>query len=271
MSLRPADTRLKLVLLGCAGILAVLLERPASLGLLAACCALAALLAPVGARWRWRGTLLVLALVWSTVLSQGLFYAADPRVALVTLGPVTIYREGVMHGLVQSLRFVAVALAGVGLAASSSPDSLLDALLALRVPWGLAFLSATALRFLPVTGREIQAIRAARARRGRPVFARTPWAWLALEVAMVRPVLARSLRRAKTLAESLDARGFDASSARSGRLREPMPAFQKVVAGLATGLVALLVAGRVLFALYLAELVYVPALRPLYGIVRRWM
>jgi energy-coupling factor transport system permease protein len=271
MKRRATDTRTKLVLLAVAGLLAVVLERPASLGLLALLCALAALRVPVGARWRWRGAGIVLALVWSTVLSQGLFYAADPRVALFTVGPVTVYREGVTHGMIQSLRFVAIALAGIGVATSTPADGLLDALLSLHVPYGLAFLSATALRFLPVTGREILAIRSARARRGRPIFARSPWAWLELEVAMLRPVLARSLRRARTLAESLDARGFDATSARTGRARPPMPWLERIVVGGALGSTALLIAGRGLYTLYLAELFYLPTLRPLYGLVRTWM
>ena len=55
----------------------------------------------------------VAGIVWGTTLSQGLFYGDEPRVALVQLGPVAIWREGVQWGLVQSLRLVAVTLAGL--------------------------------------------------------------------------------------------------------------------------------------------------------------
>ena len=76
------DPRTKLGLVACAGILAITLERPMMLGLFAGCCAVPLLWVGVRAQWRRRGLITVAAIIWSTVLSQGLFYAEQPRVSL---------------------------------------------------------------------------------------------------------------------------------------------------------------------------------------------
>lgn len=263
------ESRIKLGLLACVGTLAVTLEGPVPLGLLVLASAAPVLMSPASRGMRIQGTLSVLALVNSLVLSQGLFYGAEPRVPLLELGPLTLYREGIEHGLVQSTRFVAVALAGLALALTTPPDRLLSAMVRMKMPFGLAFLSATALRFVPVVGREIQAVRRARARRGRALWARPPWRWLLIEVAMLRPVIARSLRRARALAESLDARGFDSLGGATLAVPERASWAQILLLGSCALLTLGCVVARILFALYLSELLYYPALRPLYGFVRQ--
>ncbi len=266
------DPRTRLALLACVGLLAVSLDRAESLALLCVLCALPLLLLDLGATWLKRGLLAVAAVVWGTVLSQGLFYSALPRAPLIELGPLTIWKEGVSWGLVQSLRFVAAILAGLAVAVSTPPDRLHAALLRLRVPFALSFLATTALRTVPETGRTVLAVRAARRERGRPAPARSPIAWLRLEVAMLRPVVAESLRRARSLAESLDARGFDPSSAPRAVARPLRFArWELPILATALGLTTAVVGARVLFILYSSELLYVPALRPLYGFVRAWL
>ncbi len=262
------DPRARVVLVGLVGVLAVCLDRPASLALLLLASAAPLLARPPATRDLARGLLLALGIAWSTVLSQGLFYNEQPRVALFTLGPVTLWREGAVHGLVQSFRFLAVTTAGVALARSTPADRLYMGLLGLRVPFGLAFLVATALRFVPEAAREWATVREARARRGRPAYRRGPGAWLALEAAMLAPVLARAVRRARALAESLDARGFDPTVPRRPREALHMGTGEKLGLGLTLGLVGLVVAARVLFALYASGTWYHPGLRPLYAWVR---
>ena len=265
------DPRTRIALLVAVGLLAVLLDRPASLGLLAAVSALPLFLLPIGWTWRRRAVVAALAVIWSTVLSQGLFYGDVPRVALLSVGPFTLWREGIGHGLTQSLRFIAVTFAGLAVAVSTPPDRMFAALVRLRVPYGVAFLAVTALRFVPDVGREVLIVRRARAMRGRPVLARTPWAWLALEMQLLRPVVARALRRATAMAESLDTRGFDAASPRAVRRPLRLAWWEPpLLIGVATGVAG--VAGmQGLYWLYLAEVAYMPSLRPLYGFVRTWL
>lgn len=265
------DPRARLGLLGCVGLVVLCLERPMALGVLALLCAAPLIVLRPARAWWGRGLLAALTIVWGTLLSQGLFYAEQPRVALISLGPLTLWREGAVYGLAQSLRFLALTLAGAALALSTPPDRMLAALLRLRVPFGLALMAAAALRFAPELARELVVVRQARARRGRPAWKRAPWAWLALEVALLRPVVARCWRRAMNLAESLDARGFDPLAPRAVRRPLVMGARDWAVLGAAAAVTGVVVALRVIFLLYTADLVYVPALRGVVALVRAWL
>lgn len=265
------DPRTRIVLLGLVGVLAVALEQPTALAALALLCALPTWTWAGQRGWRLRGAFLIAAGVWGMVLSQALFYDGRPRVALATLGPLTIWQEGATYGLVQSLRLVATTLAGLAIAVSTPPDRLFAAMLRLRVPFGAAFLAITALRFVPQVSREVWVVRCARARRGRPVHHRSPWAWLALEISLLRPVVARALRRSRTLAESLDMRGFDPAAPRAVRRPLRMHAWEPGLIAVASTATAVVVTSRLLFLLYTAEIFYLPRLRPLYGFVRDWL
>jgi len=264
------DPRTWLGLLTAVGILAIALDNPLSLGILAAT-TLLALLATRASRLGFQVIGVVLAVVWSTTLSQGLFYGMEPRTPLFSLAGLVVYREGALHGLVQSLRMVAVTLMGICVALAVPTDRLAMALVRLHVPHGLAFLSAAALRFLPQVVEDLATVRRARAGRGRALLRRSPWAWLRLEVSLVRPVVARSLRRARTLAESLDARGFD--PLRPSRPRHPlvMGWGERAILVLAGVLVLVVTGARAVFTLYTAEVLYLPWARPLYNFVRHHM
>ncbi len=270
-AIQPADPRTRLGLLVAAGLVCLALDRPLSLLLLCCITALPLFFLRIERRWLLGGALGVLTLIWSTTLSQGLFYADEPRVMVARLGPLALYREGLAHGLVQSLRLIAMTLGGLALSLSTPPDRLFAALQALRVPFGVAFLAVTALRFVPEVGREWLTVREARAARGRPLWRRGPWAWISEEVALLRPVVARSLRRARALAESLDVRGFDPLISRTHYRPLRMSRGEGALLAFALSFAALLVALRLLYVLYTAELLYLPALRPLYGFVRGWL
>lgn len=265
------DPRTRIVLLLCVGLLAVCLDRPGSLGLLCALCLVPLISLRIPGVWWRRGGLAVAAVVWGTVLSQGLFYRDLPRIPLIEMGPIVVWKQGVFWGLVQSLRFVAAILAGLAVAVSTPPDRLHAGLLRLRVPFALSFLATTALRTVPDTGRTFLAVRAARRERGRPAWKRSPWAWLRLELSMLRPVVAEALRRARALAEALDSRGFDPQAPRAVARPLRLARWEWPVIGAALGLTASVVAARVLFILYTSEAHYIPQLRPLYGLVRNWL
>jgi energy-coupling factor transport system permease protein len=266
------DPRTRIGLVVCVGLLAITMERPASLGLLAGLTLLPFVLPGGGGRRHLRTALLIsAAIVWSTVISQGIFYREEPRLAWLHLGPLTIWREGVFYGLVQSLRVVAVGLAGVSLSTSTPPDRLHAALLRLRLPFGLALMATAALRFLPELAEAWTVVRRARARRGRPAHHRSPAAWLRLEVGLMRPLVARALRRSWTLAESLDSRGFDALAPRATRRPLAMAPWEPPALATAAILTLAIVAARLLYLLYASDSVHISVLRPLYGFVRAWL
>lgn len=265
------DPRARLALLLCVGVLAVVLSRASSLGALALAAGMPLLFLGLSRTWLLRGGLALLAIVWSTVLSQGLFYAELPRVPLLRVGPVVIWTEGVLWGLVQSLRFTATLLAGIAVAISTPASRIHGALLRLRVPFGLAFLASMSLRAVPETARSVWIVRWARARRGRPLLARSPWAWLRLEVELLRPVIAEALRRARSLAEALDSRGFDPAGVRPERSPLRFTRAERALLVAAVSLTVGAATARILFVFYAAEILYLPWLRPLYGFVRAWL
>ena len=157
------DPRTRLLLVLATSVLSITLESPLALGLLTGLSAMALVRSGLDPRW-WKRVLgLALIIIWSTVLSQSLFYGEQPRVAWLQFGPLTLWREGIIWGLVQSLRLLSVGLAGVALAVSTPPDRIFAALIRLRVPFALAFMAVTALRFVPQVGAEIQIVHRARA------------------------------------------------------------------------------------------------------------
>jgi energy-coupling factor transport system permease protein len=265
------DPRVSLGLVFSWGIAGLCLEGPLPLGILALLPVMTLLLQSRTAAWRGRIFVGIIVLLWSTLLSQGLFWAGWPRTPLLAVGPLRLYREGVEHGLVQGLRFVAGLAAGGLLAATTAPDRLVQALLALRLPFGLALMASTALRFVPLVAEEWAVIRQARAARGRPLWRRSPWRWLQAELELLAPLSARALRRAQVLAETLDCRGFHPTAPRRARVPLQFRRPDLLVLSCILPALSLLVGARFLYSLYRWELYYHPSLRPLYSWVRHWM
>ena len=262
------DPRVRVVLVLTAGVAALCLERPAALAVLTLVCAAPLLGAPRPLRALGQAALLVVFLVWSTMLSQGLFYGDEPRSVLLMLPvlDVPIWREGLRWGAAQALRFAAMTLAGLSLSLHTPAALLQRGLVGLGCPPALALLVATALRALPTLRDELLAVRAAQQSRGGR-SARHPRA--ALQTLL--PVVARSARRAWTLAESLRARGFDPDQPRVERqplrlrLRDGLVLCACGVVG--GGVITL----RSLYLLYTAEVWVHPMTLPLLDWVRRWL
>jgi len=221
------DPRLKLAWLAVLSLASVLIESRTGLYALFAASLVVAIGVRLSARtWIVIGAILA-TLAWGTVLSQALFFMGDrttPHITLIAprsfryfdFAGVQLWRDGALFGLLQSLRLLAVTLAGLSVCLSTSPQRLLAALVAVRVPVAVSFMSIAALRFLPTILAEWATVRQSCRLRGyRPRPWRAPWNTLRMETALMAPVLAASLRRAATLATSLSNRGFDATRPRT--------------------------------------------------------
>ena len=146
------------------------------------------------------------------------------------------------------------------------------------MPVALAFMTMTALRFLPLLLGEIAIARQARRLRGyrfhlwtrcsrRAALARG----LALELAILLPVMAASLRRATALATSVASRGFDPDAPRTCYPPLQFTAGERVfLFVLAAGWSGVLLA-KLAYWIYASGLFYVPALRPVYDVARNWL
>lgn len=160
----------------------------------------------------------VLLALWGSAVSQALFFAQNPKTPILMLvspdfpvlgyvtGGLYIYREGLIYGAVQGMRSASLLSMGLLLCWSSDPRELLKGLTAWHLSPQAAFMLVTALRFFPVlaaeSGEVLTALRLrSRTRRGRSGSIRyLPY--------MVKPLLARCLRRSQTLALSVVSRGL---------------------------------------------------------------
>jgi cobalt transport protein len=173
-------------------------------------------------KWKVMAILLLLGL-WGSMFSQALFFAQTPRTPLFVLiapeagfigqltGGLFIYREGILYGAVQGLRSASMLALGLLVCWTSDPRQLLQALLAWRLPPQMAFMLVTAIRFLPVLAAETGEVITALQLRSDSQSGRT--AVLRHLPYIAKPLLARCLRRAQTLALSVVSRGFFAGGA----------------------------------------------------------
>lgn len=279
------DPRAKLAWLVAVSLAGVLIDGAVALAILCA----STLVVALTMRWDRRMWLVVgapvLAVAWGTMLSQAMFYAAEPRTVILTLVPegsigglhfpgLRMYREGFSYGLVQSLRMIAVMLAGLSVCLSTSPERLLAALAWSGVPEAIGFMSVAALRFLPTMVDQWSTVRRACRLRGfRPQYfgLRNLTRTLRVELALLVPVVASALRRASTLATSITVRGFDATKRRTLYPQLAMSRAEAagvIVLGLAILGLAML---KSLYWLSVGGQLRISALQPIYDFVARWL
>ncbi len=216
--------RTKLLVLFLFAILMITVDNPRTLFVLFSFTLLLHIVARTSIyKWKVLAVLLLLGL-WGSMFSQALFYAQTPRSPLFVIispeagilgqltGGLYVYREGILYGAVQGLRSASMLTLGLLVCWTSDPRQLLQAMLAWRLSPQLAFMLVTAIRFLPVlaaeTGEIITALQLrSDSQRGRTAVLRhLPY--------IAKPLLARCLRRAQTLALSVVSRGFFLARAR---------------------------------------------------------
>lgn len=216
--------RTKLLVLFLFAILMITVDNPRTLFVLFSFTLLLHIVARTSIyKWKVLAVLLLLGL-WGSMFSQALFYAQTPRSPLLVIispeagilgqltGGLYVYREGILYGAVQGLRSASMLTLGLLVCWTSDPRQLLQAMLAWRLSPQLAFMLVTAIRFLPVlaaeTGEIITALQLrSDSQRGRTAVLRhLPY--------IAKPLLARCLRRAQTLALSVVSRGFFLAGAR---------------------------------------------------------
>lgn len=249
----------KLLLLFFFSLMTITIDNPRTLFLLFTVTLALHLLAGTSLyKWRVLAVLLLLGL-WGAMFSQALFFAQTPRTPLLVLippdtyflGPLTgglyVYREGLLYGAVQGLRSAGMLSLGLLVCWVSDPRQLLRALLGWHLPPQTAFMLVTALRFLPVLASEggevLTALRLrSDSQRGRRALLRhLPY--------IAKPLLARCLRRAQTLALSVVSRGFFAEAAAGGAAAAAWPGKERCFCLLLALLTVAAVAGKLLWLL----------------------
>jgi energy-coupling factor transport system permease protein len=158
---------------------------------------------------------LVLLVAVSIGAFNTLFAPQQAGPTVVAIGPIRIGAETLVAGVGLSLRLVGIVLAGLLATATTDPTDLADSLIQqLRVSPRFAIGALAAMRFLPLLGRDWQAL--AMARRARGVAAgRSPIAAARLFGGQVMALLVAAIRRASRMAVAMEARGFGARPCRT--------------------------------------------------------
>jgi energy-coupling factor transporter transmembrane protein EcfT len=154
-----------------------------------------------------------LPLVASIVLIQALApgFCRPGCEPLTTVGPFTVYADGLARGLSLAARLLAIqAVAFVAILSTEAPD-LFAALDRLRVPRPASFAASMTLLFVPILRRELDLVLGAQRARGLRVSGPS-----ALARAIV-PVMVSSVGRVERVAISLETRGFGGSTPRTSR------------------------------------------------------
>lgn len=286
------DVRTKFAMLLSVALLGVLLDNVRSVGVLfAAVCLLLLSVRLPGAKLRLLAALVLLS-AWGAMWTQAIFYTGQPQTPLFHLFPpgvvspetpligglwkgVTVTYQGMLHGLAQSLRLITPMVLGLLVFWTEDPSRMLAGLRHLRLPYEVAFMVMTCLRFIPITFAEARVtLDAQRLRRYRPF---TFWGTLS-GVGLYRttrltlvPLLANSVRKSAQMARSAESRGFRAHGERTEAVALVMTRADWLLCTFWFGAVIVVVVGRVLVLLLAQGVLDIEALTPIYWFVRRYL
>lgn len=212
------DPRAKLGWVVTVSVLVMMLGHPVLLGGLFLIALFPWILAHPPLR-KFRILLLLLAIsLTGTMITQGFFYYWEPKTVLLTLippglpllgritGGLYLYREGLIYGAIQSLRFLSAITTGLLIVLTTHPSDLLLGATRLRVPPKFAFMLTVALRFLPLMIEETKRILVAQQVRGLR-FNGFRGVMRGFGLALV-PLVIGALRRARQLALAAEVRAF---------------------------------------------------------------
>lgn len=277
------DPRVKILCLLCMSVYSVILENTAPLLVLFF---LSWILVAIE-RIEWRKVrlllLLVVLMVWGTMFSQSVFYFEEPRTVLINLvnadtsligrwtGDISIYREGFRYGAIQSLRFASMMVYGFVFCWSTDSGKMLSGMVRLRVPYVLAFMTVTAVRFIPTIMDEFATVSLAMRMRGGRVLSPNPVRLLGNWLKLIRPVFINCYRRSNILSLSIQSRAFSPSAGRPTVKRRAVTPAEAVLLSAVISVTAGTVLLKTLYGLYLWDILYISRLRGVYEICRLYL
>lgn len=119
------------------------------------------------------------------------------------------------HSVALTLRLVALMTSFSIFFLTVHPDELSQALIQMRVRFEFAFAMSMAMRYVPTLGQEAYAIMDAQKARGVELDKGNPLKRIRNVVPIIVPLIIVSIRRALSIAESMESRGFGASPRRT--------------------------------------------------------
>ncbi|MBU4076655.1 MAG: energy-coupling factor transporter transmembrane protein EcfT [Euryarchaeota archaeon] len=217
--------------------------------------------------------------IWGTMFSQALFYSQLPRTIIFTiispgtpfLGDITggffVYQEGFRYGAVQGLRSATMLSVGLLMAWTTDARNMLNGLVRLKIPYNIAFMVVTSIRFLPIIIAEVATIITVQRLRGfKPT--RVGLGMIKTAINILTPTLANCVRRASVLAISVEGRAFRAYDTRTYLKELRFTFLDRAIIFTGVSLALVIIVSKVLYGLYASEIYYSSNLRELYTFVR---
>lgn len=275
------DARTKLLVAALISSGVLLIDSPPTLYLIFLCALCTHFIAKTSAS-KWMILMIVILIgIWGSVVSQAIFYNQLPRTPILCLlsmdesrwwmsDGLYLYQEGLQYGAVQALRAATMLSVGMLLCWTTDQRDLLKGFIYWRMPYELAFMNITSLRFLPDIVTETITVMTAQKLRGAKPFRSLHLKRLIDTLYQILfPLLARTIKRAGTLALSVESRGFGRTSRM--QVHKPWRKAEQIGAiGAGVFIVALFVV-KIVYWLQFSGIVYIPAFRPIYDIVKIWL
>jgi energy-coupling factor transport system permease protein len=274
------DPRAKLIILATLSIIAISIDKPNALIGFFILSLIGYPVAKIPAENIKILAVLLFLLIWGTIYSQALFYQQHPRTIIFTILPenslgmtwdgLHVFREGIEYGAVQSMRFAATTSLALLFYWTTNPNAMLFGLIRLRVPYGLAFMVMTALRFIPLLFSESITVFRAQKLKGYAPF--KPLNWIKTTFLVLVPILANCIRRAAKLAVSVEGRAFKPDASRTYLQADVLTftTLDKVLVALCLTALPVLFF-KILFWLYVNDIFYLSQLRWIYEIVGKYI
>jgi len=222
--------------------------------------------------------ILLVLLIWGTIYSQALFYSQLPRTVIFTIihpefpilgwltgGGLFVYEEGFHHGAVQGLRSASILSLGLLMCWTTDSRDMLNGLVGLRVPYSVAFMVITAVRFLPIIITEVATVITVQRLRG---FNPTKFGSGIIKTLLniLTPTLANCVRRTGTLAISIQSRAFRANPDRTSLKKLEFSDIDKIMVAVCVFTAISVVIMKLIYNMYTSGIYYTSGLRPVYAI-----
>ncbi|MDY9927727.1 energy-coupling factor transporter transmembrane component T [Methanosarcina sp.] len=277
------DPRAKILILISAAFIAVTLDNPETMLLLFLTVLSGFALARMPAIKLKTLAFLLILLVWGTIYSQALFYSQLPRTVIFTIiqpdfpvlgwltnGGLFVYEEGLHHGAIQGLRSASILSLGLLMCWTTDSRDMLNGLVGLRVPYSVAFMVVTAVRFLPIIITEVATVITVQRLRGfNPK--RFGSGIIKTSLNILTPTLSNCVRRTGTLAISIQSRAFRANPDRTYLKKLKFSELDKAMVTACIFVAISIVIIKLLYNMYTSGIYYTSDLRPVYAIARGYL
>lgn len=277
------DPRAKILILISTAFIAVTLDNQKSMFLLFLTVLSGFVLARMPAIKIKTLVLLLAFLVWGTIYSQALFYSQLPRTVIFTIispdfpvlgwmtsGGLFVYEEGLHHGAIQALRSASILSLGLLMCWTTDSRDMLNGLVGLRIPYSVAFMVVTAVRFLPIIITEVATVITVQRLRGfNPKKFGSGIIKTSLNI--LTPTLANCIRRTGTLAVSIQSRAFRQNLNRTYLKKLKFSETDKILVIIFIFAAISIVIIKLLYNMYTSGIFYTSGLRPVYAIARGYL